>query len=101
MELFNQTEKLLYPAKYMAINNSVLVLQMILTISALSCLIKVSKLFGFRDPVMLISMICVTLSLILQMVSNVLSMAIYSKYFRSDESDLQLLNNLETTWIIV
>jgi len=74
---------------------------MILTISGLFCLLRVYKLYGFRDSVMLLSMVCVTFSLILQMISNTLSMAYYSSYYRSSDSEKNLQNNLEVTWIIV
>lgn len=87
MEVLGQSENRVYPTKYMTINNIALILQMILTISGLFCLIRVYKLYGFRDSVMLLSMVCVTLSLILQMISNILSMAYYSIYFRSSDSE--------------
>jgi len=80
-------ENRVYPTKYMTINNFVLILQMILTISGLSCLIRVYKLYGFRDPVMFVSMVCVTLSLILQMISNILTMVYYSSFFKNNDSE--------------
>ena len=71
----------------MTLSNIVLIMQMILSIAGLFCIVRVAKLFGFRDPIMLLSMICVTLSLLMQTISNIISMAQYSSFFRNNQTE--------------